>query len=62
MLESTNIKTVIYFFLPETQRRSLEDMDAVFLTAKDPFDVVKVARTMPSVSVQRMEEEVGKEA
>lgn len=47
--------TVIYFFLPETRQRSLEDMDAIFLSAKNPFDVVKVARTMPSVTLETME-------
>lgn len=43
-----NVKSyvVIYFFLPETQRHSLEDMDTIFRTSKNAFDVVKVSREM----------------
>ncbi|PVH72316.1 general substrate transporter [Cadophora sp. DSE1049] len=40
---------IIYFFLPETQQRSLEDMDTVFREAKNPFDVVKVSRHMKKI-------------
>lgn len=44
-LHSTDTATVVYFFLPETRRRSLEDMDEVFRQARGPLDVVRVART-----------------
>ncbi|KAJ5825436.1 MFS sugar transporter [Penicillium riverlandense] len=39
---------VIYFFLPETRKISLEDVDAIFRNAKDPFEVVRIARSMSS--------------
>lgn len=35
---------VVYFFLPETKGHSLEDMDAVFRTAKSPLAVVKAGQ------------------
>jgi len=37
---------IIYFFLPETQMHSLEDMDTIFRMSKSAFDVVKVSREM----------------
>jgi len=41
-----NWNMVIYLFLPETQRHSLEDMDTIFRTSKNAFDVVKVSREL----------------
>jgi hypothetical protein len=41
---------VVYFFFPETQRRTLEDIDAVFVNSKGYLDVVNVAESMPNVS------------
>ena len=38
---------VVYFFLPETRRRSLEDMDLIFSQATGPLDVVRVGKTLP---------------
>ena len=38
---------VVYFFLPETRRRSLEDMDVIFSQATGPLDVVRVAKKLP---------------
>lgn len=46
---------VVYFFFPETQRRSLEDMDAIFIAAKSPLDVPKVAKRMPHLSILAVE-------
>ena len=37
---------MVFFLLPETRRRSLEDMDLVFSQAKGPLDVVRVARKL----------------
>jgi hypothetical protein len=42
---------VVYFFFPETRQRTLEDMDAVFISSKGYFDVVKVAKSMPHASI-----------
>jgi hypothetical protein len=38
---------VVYFFYPETARRSLEEMDSIFRKTTSVFDVVKVARDEP---------------
>ena len=38
-------------FFPETQDRSLEDMDAIFITAKGPLDVPKVTKRQPQLSI-----------
>lgn len=46
---------VVYFFFPETQRRSLEDMDAIFLTAKSALDVPKVSKRLPHLSILTVE-------
>jgi len=37
----------VYFFYPETAGRSLEEMDDIFAESKSPFDVVRIANTMP---------------
>lgn len=47
---------VVYFFLPETTGRSLEDMDVIFTQAKNTFDVVRVAKDLPvSESLHKVE-------
>jgi hypothetical protein len=38
---------VVYFFYPETTRRSLEEMDRIFRKTKSIFSVVRVAREEP---------------
>ncbi|EAL89485.1 hypothetical protein KXW98_005644 [Aspergillus fumigatus] len=38
---------VVYFFYPETTRRSLEEMDRIFRKTKSIFSVVQVARDEP---------------
>ncbi|CAK3903564.1 Sugar transporter STL1 [Lecanosticta acicola] len=45
----TNILSVVvfYLFVPETKNRTLEDVDAFFLTANNAFQPVKIAKTMP---------------
>lgn len=42
-----SIVPVVYFFLPETRRRSLEDMDLIFNQAGSSLDVVRVAKALP---------------
>lgn len=39
--------TVFYLFVPETKNRTLEDIDAFFLTANNAFEPVKIAKTTP---------------
>lgn len=39
--------TFVYLLLPETRDRTLEDIDAFFLSAKNPLQPVKIAKTMP---------------
>lgn len=48
---------VVYFFFPETRRRSLEDMDAIFLAAKSALDVPKVSKRLPQLSILTMEDQ-----
>jgi hypothetical protein len=38
---------IVYFFFPETNGRSLEEMDLIFRESKSIFDVVRVAKEMP---------------
>ena len=38
---------IVYFFFPETNGRSLEEMDLIFKGSRGIFDVVRVAREMP---------------
>lgn len=40
------IVPTVYFFFPETNHRSLEEMDEVFSQSKGIFDTVKIARVM----------------
>ena len=42
---------VVYFFFPETSRRTLEDMDVVFISSKGWFDVVKKAKVMKNADI-----------
>jgi hypothetical protein len=49
---------VVYFFFPETRRRTLEDMDAVFVNSKSYLDVVQVAKSMPHASILALENTV----
>lgn len=39
----------VYFLYPETAHRSLEEIDDIFLQAnpRTPWDVVKIAKTLP---------------
>lgn len=46
-----NWPIVVYFFFPETQKRSLEDIDAVFLAATSSLDVPGVSRRLPQISI-----------
>jgi hypothetical protein len=41
------IGVCIYFFYPETAYRSLEEIDEIFATSKNAFDVVRIANTLP---------------
>ncbi|KIM95830.1 hypothetical protein OIDMADRAFT_45121 [Oidiodendron maius Zn] len=38
---------IVYFLFPETNGRSLEEMDTIFRQSKSIFDVVRVARELP---------------
>lgn len=40
---------LVYFFFPETNGRSLEEMDGIFRQSDGVFDVVRKARDLPSV-------------
>jgi sugar porter (SP) family MFS transporter len=44
---SAAIVIVVYFFFPETNGRSLEEMDVIFAQSKNIFDPPKLARAMP---------------
>lgn len=37
----------VYFFYPETAKRSLEEIDEIFVASKSDFDTVRVARNLP---------------
>lgn len=53
---------VIYFFVPETTGRSLEEIDDIFLSSKSIFDTVRIAREMPTRSqIELCTEEKGAE-
>jgi hypothetical protein len=43
--------SVVYFFFPETRGWSLEDMDAIFMMAKNSLEVPKAGRRMPQMSI-----------
>lgn len=40
------IVPTVYLFFPETNQRTLEEMDAIFRNSKSVFDPVKVSRNM----------------
>ncbi len=51
MIEALLIHSpVVYFFLPETRKHSLEDMDTIFRTAKSSSDVVRVGKELARAS------------
>ena len=39
---------IVYFFFPETNGRSLEEMDTIFRQSSSVFDVVGIARKLPA--------------
>ena len=41
------VPPVVHFCLPETRRRSLEDMDLIFSQASGPLNIVRVAKSLP---------------
>ncbi|GKZ66052.1 hypothetical protein AnigIFM50267_010891 [Aspergillus niger] len=41
------IVPIVYFFFPETNGRSLEEIDEIFLQSKSVFDPPRLARTLP---------------
>ena len=45
----TNSLSVVmwYLFAPENRNRSLEDIDGIWLNAKNPINAVKVAKELP---------------
>ncbi len=47
--------TIVYFFFPETNGRSLEDVDHVFEQSQGLFDVVGIAKKTPFGSVVDVE-------
>ena len=55
------IVPVVYFFFPETNGRSLEEIDEIFLRSKSVLDPPRLARTLPrmhlaeDVDVERTE-------
>lgn len=42
---------VVYFFFPETNGRSLEELDDIFLQSKSVFDPPRIARALPRMHV-----------
>lgn len=46
---------MVFAFFPETRRRTLEDMDTVFVNSNSYLDVVRVARSMPQASILELE-------
>ncbi|KAJ5592035.1 uncharacterized protein N7459_002404 [Penicillium hispanicum] len=45
------IVPTVYFFFPETNGRSLEEIDEIFLQSRSIFDPPRIARTMPKMHV-----------
>ncbi|KAB8233750.1 general substrate transporter [Aspergillus alliaceus] len=43
------IVPVVYFFFPETNGRTLEEIDEIFLQSKSVFDPPRLARTLPKM-------------
>ncbi|KAJ6443578.1 MFS sugar transporter [Purpureocillium lavendulum] len=46
------IVPTVYFFFPETNGRSLEEIDEVFLHSKTIWDPPRIARTLPQMRLQ----------
>jgi sugar porter (SP) family MFS transporter len=45
------IVPIVYFFFPETNGRSLEEIDEIFIQSKSIFDPPRIARSMPKLHV-----------
>lgn len=45
------IVPVVYFCFPETNGRSLEEIDEIFLQSKSIFDPPRIARSLPRMHV-----------
>lgn len=45
------IVPTVYFFLPETNGRSLEEIDEIFLQSRSIFDPPRIARSLPRMHV-----------
>lgn len=45
---------IVYIFFPETAKRSLEEIDAIFLETKSIFDCVGAAKRVPTTSLAEM--------
>ncbi|KAJ5887203.1 hypothetical protein N7504_011250 [Penicillium tannophilum] len=45
------IVPIVYFFFPETNGRSLEEIDEIFIQSKSIFDPPRIARSMPRLHV-----------
>ncbi|KAJ5698848.1 hypothetical protein N7462_000853 [Penicillium macrosclerotiorum] len=45
------IVPIVYFFFPETNGRSLEEIDEIFIQSRNIFDPPRIARTMPKMHV-----------
>jgi sugar porter (SP) family MFS transporter len=48
----------VYFLFPETNGRSLEEMDEIFTTSKNIFDAPRVAQTLPRMSHSSQESDL----
>lgn len=48
----------VYFLFPETNGRSLEEMDEIFTTSKNIFDAPRVAQTLPRRSHSSQESDL----
>lgn len=50
---------VIYFFFPETSRRSLEEVDEIFASSTGWLECVRVAKSLPEGNLYEMESHMG---
>jgi hypothetical protein len=51
---------IVYFLFPETNNRSLEELDEIFAPSKSIFDTVRVAKRLPKRRLSTFLEEEGK--